>query len=384
VGVSLPPATAPAIASSSDATPPATDAVDPLTASPPAVVALVQPTPAASVPGRDDTAVSTYFLSREGVNFTTIAMDPTDAGLCQKVTAAGHIAVAGWHGVDPALRTCLLAAGVDLVAFDAGGQGDPATAAHLVPTRRGTTETLIDLAGSPLRSALTGHMAIVASAANRAAVQQALPAMAAQGVTPVTVTYLDAAPADAVEIATGVTDLYTKGVTTVLFATTVDQQTRWAAHQSVLVPAMHYVVADTDDAIVRETYAPVMEGAVSYTAYRSPWFQRAHAETAPQTACRTAWESSVQPAAELTPEELADVFVWCEEAELVSTAMRSTDADHTFTQVARAQTVDSPVTSPLAPLAGGGYGPTEGAVITWHASCACWSETQPFSRRAGS
>jgi hypothetical protein len=200
----------------------------------------------------------------------------------------------------------------------------------------------------------------------------------------VAVTYLDAAPADAAQIAAGVVDLVTKGVTTVLFAAPVDQQSRWAAQQSVLVPAMHYVVADTDDAIVRESYAPVLDGAVSYTSYRSPWFQRAHGETAAQTACRTAWESSVQPPTELTPEELADVLVWCEEADLTASALRSTDADHTFTQVARAQTVDSPVTSALAPLTGGGYGPTDGAVVTWRASCVCWTETQPLSRRAGS
>jgi hypothetical protein len=93
----------------------------------------------------------------------------------------------------------------------------------------------------------------------------------------------------------------------------------------------------------------------------------------------------VTPAQTLSTAELVDVLVWCEEVELVASLLSAaqTQPAMPFVPLARGQRLPSPVTSDLGPLATGGWGPAQDAVLVWHSSCRCWEEKEPFADRGG-
>jgi hypothetical protein len=107
---------------------------------------------------------------------------------------------------------------------------------------------------------------------------------------------------------------------------------------------------------------------------RTPWADRDH-PTAEQGSCTKAWEAAAVPPTTLGPDEQLRVYQWCQHLDLVARA-GTTDAA-ALADAIRALRVESPLTSDLAPLAGGGWGPAAVAELQWHTSCSCW---QPLRR----
>ena len=81
--------------------------------------------------------------------------------------------------------------------------------------------------------------------------------------------------------------------------------------------------------------------------------------------------------------ELAHVFAWCEIVDLVRAAVAQTGEGVPLATALRAVRLPAPLTSDLGPLPGGGFGPTQDAVLRWSASCACWQESSKFADRPG-
>ena len=163
-----------------------------------------------------------------------------------------------------------------------------------------------------------------------------------------------------------------------MLAAPVAVQDRWVAQAAVLVPGLHYVVADAFDAIANEAYPATFDGAVAHTSLRVPWFSRAHGQTPEQGACLQTWQATVTPPQTLSTDETLDVFVWCEEVKVIGAALATPGP---FGGALRSVRVSSPATSDLGPLPPTGWGPAQDAVLAWRSSCACWQEKSPFADR---
>jgi hypothetical protein len=148
-----------------------------------------------------------------------------------------------------------------------------------------------------------------------------------------------------------------------------------------VLPQARYVVADTFDALVDEIYPATFDGALAHTSLRVPWFAREHGETPDQQRCRTTWEQGGGAPRTLGHAELVLALSWCQTAELVARAVvGATDAASVASDLRRHRYA-SPLTSDLAPIGDDGYGPSQDAVLEWHADCACWAELEPFRDR---
>lgn len=353
--------------------------------SPPKVVALVR-SGDNPVPGRDDKSIAAFFLAR--ASFTPAAeltVDPANAGLCQQATAAGSIVVAG-AGLDAPLRDCLTGAGATIVAFDQRGDRPPATSGggQVLSTRRGVADALVDTARWGAHDALAGRVGLVVDGAVAGNVDAVVPALRAAGVD-VVATAVVSQDATSTAIVGGVRSFAAKAVRAAVFVATVNEQDRWLAVASALAPSLHYVVADGFDSVADETYPPSFDGSLAHTSLRVPWYARSHPETPRQSTCRQEWEASVTPATTLSTGELLDVFVWCEEVDLVNALLDGVTVapGASAAALARSLRVAAPATSDLGPLANNGWGPTQDAVLVWRSSCRCWQERQSFADRRG-
>jgi hypothetical protein len=354
-------------------------------ASPPRLVAVVRPGES-SVPGRDEPDIATAFLEAAQLSATTIALDPADPAMCQKITAAGDIVITG-RSLGADLRGCVVAAGRTVVSYDEIGSllGTAPDAGQVVSTRRGMADSLLDLARwSQGSGALKGRVGIVS-------VKSAAPTLAAiaRGLRDLGVNVVDTAlvaddQTSTADVANGVLDFSSKGVEVVLFAAPVAVQQRWVAQSAVLAPSSRYVVSDAYDGIASETYPVSFDGAVSYTSLRVPWYARAHGESAAQSRCDATWNAAATPPTTLPGAEMVLVYQWCQNVALVSAALQQASNAHDFGAAVRAVSLPAPLTSDLGPLAGGGFGPMQSAALVWRSSCVCWQETQAFADRPSS
>lgn len=333
------------------------------------------------VPGRDDASIAKVFLGHGGFPVTTLPVSSTDAGLCREAVAAGTVVLAG-AGLERPLRDCLVQAGDTVISFDGLGDRPPIGAGGQdLSTRRGLLDSLLDLGRwGALAGTLHGRVGLVIDDAARDAIAGVGPALRALGVDIVSTVYV-ADDATSSSVTNGVRTFATAGVEVAVLAAPVAVQTRWVAQAAALAPGLQYVVADGFDAITNETYPASFDGAVSHTSLRVPWFARSHGETAAQAACRQTWDATVSPAQALTTDETVDVFTWCEEVTLVAAALGASAAFPSFGAALRSLRLVSPLTSDLGPLPNGGWGPTQDAAVTWHASCGCWQQKEPFTDR---
>jgi len=395
--VAAPPASAPVPAAApvengagpAPAVPPAVGgAAAPLPAAAPAPAALAPvagpPAPAGPVrvvaavrageqalPGRDDASIAQVFLRREGLEATVVPVTPGDPAACSTVGAAGDLVVAS-RGLEPAVTECLTALGRTVLSFDAAGTRLP----FALSTRRGFTDSLLDLAAAARDGdTLPGKVGIVVAKSSAETFRAAGPALAAAGVEPAKVAEV-ADDADRSALLPQVQSFVQAGIATVLFAAPVGVQGRWAEQHSVLDPSVRYVVSDTYDSVLNESYPPVMNGARSQSSMRVPWQPRQTGETPEQADCRTTFTASVTPPVLAAGEETVRVFAWCQHALLAALAVREGIAALTSARL------ESPLTSALGPLPGGGFGPAEDASLTWQIDCRCWRSTEGFRPRA--
>lgn len=327
--------------------------------------------------------MAAYFMSRTGVAYelVTVADDADPAETCASVVEAGNVVVAGPNEVDPVVFDCLTGAGAALVSHDGAGERAHVEEAGVVPTRRGTTATLRDLLVWPSRDEfLGGKVGLVSTERRQPQVERALPQLRSGGIE-IAATAFISDDDELGDIDSGVQRFRAAGVDVVVLALPVEQAGRWALREAVLWPNGQYVVADVDDAIVNESYPAVLEGAASFTSVRVPWFAREHGETDAQADCRSAWEANVATPEVSDSQELADVFVWCQHAELVATTLASAGDVDAFVERARRSELDSPITSVVKSLPGDEYGPAENATLLWKASCSCWEEHDAFRER---
>lgn len=339
----------------------------------PAVVGLVRAGDAA------DAEMARFFLGRRGVDATFVELGDDPAAACRAASSA-TVVVAGAGRLPAELRRCLVAGGVAVVAYDdAGDLRGPAAGGTVLSTRRGVADAVADLArwGLGAGGSLKGRkVGVVGTTDVRPDVEPVIQRLAAEGLNVVASSWLPATGAR--DTSAGVLAFAQAGVEVTLFAAPVDLQREWAQQGSLLSPAMRYVVADTADSVVEESYPLLMDGAVTVTAGRVPWFARTHGATAEQQDCRQSWDGrapGAQPAA--TAAALVRLFAWCQHAALTASGLSFGGTPAAF----RALRVPSPLTSDLGPLQGGGWGPTADAVLTWRASCSCWTETRPFKAR---
>src|SRR5439155_24368199 len=103
--------------------------------------------------------------------------------------------------------------------------------------------------------------------------------------------------------------------------------------------------------------------------------------TAAANQCQTTWQAAATPPTTLSPTETVEMLSWCETVHLVAGALTAADSTSTaaaavadMADILRSQTVESPLTADLGPLTGASYGPTGDAVVSWQASCRCWTE----------
>lgn len=346
----------------------------------PSLVAIVRPG-GSQVPGHDEESVARAFLGRTGVaTVTTIILDPAVADLCARVLAAGKLVLAG-EGLPITLRSCLVQGGATVLAFDADGDVPQAGGSgQVVSTRRGIEDSLADLGAWGKRNgALAGKVGVVGVRSTAFATDAAIERLRAIGIDVAERVYFDGT--SPTEVPDGVRSFATAEIQVVLFAAPMDVQRRWVAQAAILGPPFRYVVSDSHDAIVDETYPAVFDGTLAHTSIRVPWFARTHAETSVQAACRTAWETVAVPPRTLDTDELVSVFIWCQHANLVLAATRATEDGTPFELALRKQHVVSPLTSDVGPLSAGGFGPTQDAVLVWRASCSCWMESRVFAFR---
>jgi hypothetical protein len=350
-------------------------------AAPPKIVAVVRQ--GDGLPGRDDASIASVFLSEAGFSSATRTIDPADASMCDKVAAGGSVALTSL-GVNEDLRACLVGRGVTVVSFDERGDLPPlaSTAGQVLSTARGTVASLLDLGGWGASSGtLRGKVGLVAASALRDQIEIALSGLRALGVDVAEVAYIADGPDGESQIGDGVRSFAARGIEVVVFALPVDQQRRWVAQQAVIQPGVRFVVSDIAGSILDETYPPTFEGALAHTSLRVPWFRRDHGETPTQEQCRAKWEQTGRTS--LGGAELARAFMWCQHVAMTLDALRAVDAGIPFERALRSQRVDSPLTSELGPLADGGYGPTQDAVLVWRTSCGCWVESRAYADRGG-
>lgn len=344
--------------------PPSTALSAPTVAAParvpvPRVVALARSGDGA--PGRDDAAIAAAYLATAHFPSSLFVLDGADPTLCRRVLAAGTLVLASGD-IGTALRSCLVARGATVLAADPEGD----------LLRRGTTDVLIDLARWP---GLAPRVGLVAPTDQRAAVDAALAVLHPAGVA-----WLDPDPSGVSEIPAAVDALVAKGVTTTVFAVPVAQQQRWLVDAALLDPGMRYVVTDVADGVIDEEYPPTFDGAVAYTSVRTPWYERTHGDTPVQAACKQRWRAAAPPGL-ITTTELAHAYAWCLAVATTSAGLGALVRSTSFREAVRSVAVPSPLTSDLGPLPGGGFGPTEDAVLAWSARCICWTEDKPFQAR---
>lgn len=339
----------------------------PATFRPPRVVAAVRP---AAVPGDDgEASVAEAHLADATFEATTMVVGEGGAG-CDEISATGDVVIAG-HGLDDDLTACLVGRGVLVVAHDARGERrDEAGRGQVVSTRRSVRDSLVDLAVTLGPQAVPGRVGVVAGAAHAEQVDAAVPAMRAAGVDVVTT----AVVAGSEDVPAAVVGFVGEDVSTVVFAVAVDQQSAWAGVHSLL-DDVRYVVADADDAIVEEGYPVSFSGALAHTRTRVPWFARTHGVTPAQEVCDHRRESGALDGSA----ELVRSYLWCQHVELLDAALAVARAeDVPLGDAIRRVRLMSPLTSDLAALPDGSFGPTEHAVLEWVAGCRCWTEKRPF------
>lgn len=345
------------------------DVVDQAPSGPTAVSIVALYDPAFGVGDRTDEAMARRFLATAGVTGTFVPIDDTDAA-CTAVKGA-TLALAGGP-LPEELRTCLRASGIYSLSFDDDvrpGLLDDIAHDTTLTTRRGVARSLFDTA-AVASSQLTGSLGLVADQRLRGSLESLLPEVRAAGLNITTVVWLPAGepPASAALTLAGA------GVSGVVFATSTQNQSTIGAQLRTLAPSAKLVVLDAADSITSSAYPPVFDGAIAVTSVQLPW---APGATEQRAACRSTWEGAQTPPAILGDAELLRALTWCQHA-----AMASTVTERAATLGLRGALfgleVTSPITSPLAMLSDGGYGPTTVTQVTWGASCACWSSTQPF------
>jgi hypothetical protein len=251
----------------------------------------------------------------------------------------------------------------------------------VVSTRRGLTDSLVDLGGWGVSSGtLKGRVGIVSVKSAAPAVAAAGPRLRDLGVNVVATAYVADDTTAAADIANAVLDFAAKQVATVVFAAPVADQRIWVNDAALLSPGTRYVVSDAFDAVANEAYTPNFDGALAYTSLRVPWFARSHGPTTFQAGCDATWTQTATVPATAPGDETLRVYEWCTNVGLVSSVLRALDVSDPAAAL-RAQAAPSAFTSDLGPLAAGGCGPTQDAVLVWRAGCACWQESTPFTTR---
>ena len=360
--------------STSPTTSPSPVAPAPATVAPgaqPPVVLLLRKDSGA--PDRDDAAIAAAFAAHAA--FPTRAV--TDSGTvdqCPSLLTLAHVFIAS-DGVEPALRDCLLAGGAVVVAFDPNVP--PPSGSGLVSTRLPLRQSIEDVARVD-RGRLAGRVGIVTTTDARPEVDAAVESLRRLGVNVQQVAALSTGPDAAAALPPAVLAFQGAQIDTVLFAAPVDLQGRWAALTSVVRPGTRFVVADGYDAVIDESYPTGFDGATAVTAIRTPWADRQQ-PTALQQKCSQAWETAATPPVSLGPDEQLRVFEWCQHLDLVARA-GTTDPSKVKAEIQRLR-YESPLTSDLAPLADGSWGPSRIAELQWHANCECWQPLQPFMER---
>jgi hypothetical protein len=326
------------------------------------VVALVDP--AQGVGERTDEAMAKRFLATAGVPATVVAIsDPTSTCAAAK---GATLAIAG--GSLPAgVRTCLRAAGVTILAFEDASPVGPVDGA--VSSRRGAARSLLDTARRA-HSVLEGELGLVADERLRPVLEPVLPTARSLGLRIAQVTWLPTGPPPA-----GLAlDLAADDLGAVLFATSTQNQAILGSQLRTLSPGTRFVVLDAADSITSAGYPPVFDGATAVTSVQLPWHPGAKAQ---RNDCRTRWERAQTPPLLLDSDELLRALTWCQHAAMAAAAGERLEGD--VTTAVTGQTVASPITSALALLSDGGFGPTRLTITTWSASCACWSAASPFT-----
>jgi hypothetical protein len=226
---------------------------------------------------------------------------------------------------------------------------------------------------------LGGRVGIVTTTDLRSEVDAAVEQLRSQGVDVAQVVALPAGPESTASIPAGVLAFQGAQIDTVVFAAPVALQSQWAALTSVVRPSTRFVVVDAYDAVIDEAYPTAFEGAIAVTSVRAPWADRGH-PTAMQDSCTKAWEAAAVPPTTLGPDEQLRVYQWCQHLDLVARA-GTTDAT-ALADAIRTLRAESPLTSDLAPLTGGGWGPAAVAELQWHTSCACWQPLRQLEARS--
>ena len=339
------------------------------------------------VPGRDDASIATAFLAYAAFPWKRVDMSGDARATCAAAEAAGTIAMAS-HDLPSALRDCLLGGGVTVLAFDQTGTRTPSGTGYgpgargaLLSTRRGTVASLVDLArwGVASRS-LRGRVGLVAHAARRADIAPAVARMRSTGLDVVATAWADGSASGA---AAQVSGFVRAGVENVVLAAPVQVQDMWVEQAAAQGAPFHYVVSDADDGVTNESHPPNFDGSLAHTSIRVPWYARAHGSTGQQQQCADRWTAVATPPL-LLPAETGTVYAWCEQVALLNGAYPSiTAATNRLAPTAALARlrIGSPLTADLGPMAGGGWGPTQDAVLVWKAACTCWQEAQPFRTR---
>lgn len=328
------------------------------------VVALYDP--AVGVGDRTDEAMARRFLATAGLTATYVPIDDPDAA-CAAVKGA-TLALAGGP-LPEAIHTCLQRADIYSLSFDDDvplGTARP----NALFTRRGAARSLFDTAAVASKQ-LAGPLGLVADQRLQGSIESLLPEVRAAGLDISTVVWLPAGDPPASVALT----LAGAGVSGVLFATSTQNQSTIGSQLRTVAPSTKLVVLDAADSITSSAYPPVFDGATAVTSVQLPWDPGAEEQ---RTACRSTWEGAQTPPAVLGDAELLRALTWCQHA-----AMATTAAERAATLGLRGALlgleVTSPITSPLGPLRGGGYGPTTITQVTWGATCRCWSSTAPFT-----
>lgn len=364
------PRTSPAPASvPSDADPSHPTAAAP-DAAVPDVVALVTRSDAAP-PGRDDRAMAETYLGRASFGWRTVTVDPDAPGVACAEVGSGAIAIASDTLPGP-LRDCLVADDVTLIAHDEHGTRAGAAGAVL-STRPSVAEGLVAVARwSADGPVLDGAVGIAAHLTYTEQVEDALPAARAAGLEPDLIRYVDG------DVGRAVVDFALAGIEVVVLILPVEQQRRWVALDAALLRTPKYLVVDAADAVVDERYPATFDGAVAVTSVVFPWRSRIDGPTQEETSCRARWEEATNGPV-LGDVELGRAFRWCQQVALAERLVGAVVGGMPLVQARTELSYRSPLTTPLGPLNGGGWGPQGRHAVNWRASCTCWTEPRPSS-----
>lgn len=326
------------------------------------VVAFVDP--AVGVGDRTDEAMARRFLATAGVSAVIVPI--SDAAATCAAAGDADLVISG--GSLPAeLVSCLHGAGATTLSFDDSAPLGPDAVA--VSSRRGVARSLFDTADRA-RSKLTGKLGLVADERFKALLEPLLPAARSKGLDISTITWLGpGSPPASVAL-----DLAGAGVSGVLFATTTQNQSTIGSQLRTLSPSAKLAVLDAADSVTLAFYPPVFDGAIAVTSVQLPW----HPGAVPQrAACRATWEAAQTPPVIVDGAELLRALTWCQHAAMADAAARRLDRG--VLRAVTGQMVASPITSRLAALPDGGFGPTLITEATWSAQCACWTSSAAFT-----